>query len=754
MLFSNIQSLFRVLRGSNTRRRSRREDRGFRSVWALEDRRLLAGDTDDQISEAFGLGEVSLVRPTTGYSIEAVRDVDLFSFKVSAGQRVSFDIDRPSGSLDSVIRLFNSTGVQTHYNDDGRGAGESSTSESFLDVTFVAAGTYYLGVSGYGNSTYNALTGNGDANGTTGVFNLVVTPVTPFTTTVNDTDDQISEAQNLGALPAIRSLTGKTIELATDVDMFTFTVNAGQRVTFDIDRPSGNLDSVIRLFNASGTQLQSNDDGIAPGEALTDESYLDVTFAVAGTYALGVSGFGNANYNAVTGAGDTNGRTGAFTLVVTPFPSKASDADDQLSEALKLGTVSAPFSVTGNTIDVAADVDMFSFQVTAGQRMTFDLDRPSGELDSIIRLFDSTGTQFKINDDGRGEGESSTRESFLDVTFGAAGTYYLGVSGYGNSTYNAVTGAGDKDGKTGAYNVVVTLFDAKTLYVNFDGASLTNAQLRVWASTDWAAGVSGYLDTEGDGIRVTRFLNGRADRDAVIAGIILNLQADLAPYGIKVQRTTSLAISGVGATTLFFGSNNIDFGSHIACDIDYSNNNKTDIAFITDEVWETTSRTITALSDVALHEAGHTFGLFHVNTTVNGTIYPESMGLRYSTPSTEWIRDTSFMDRTFTEYLDHGDGRGTQNTHQTMLANFSVTANLTMSAEPQLSASELRAIFAMDIALHTDHDHDHDHDHDESGLELADAVLPTPHTGFPTWGTGNDAAWFVISSNRRDDLWV
>ena len=717
---------------------------------ALEDRRLLAGDTDDQISEAFSLGEVSAVRTKSGASIESATDVDMFSFTVSAGQRVSFDIDRPSGSLDSVIRLFNSEGTQLYYNDDGRGTGESSTSESFLDVTFAVAGVYTLGVSGYGNSTYNALTGAGDQNGTTGVFNLVVTPVTPFTTTVNDPDDQISEAQNLGALPAIRSLTGKSIELATDVDMFTFTVNAGQRVTFDIDRPSGNLDSVIRLFNGSGTQLQANDDGIAPGEASTDESYLDVTFAVAGTYALGVSGYGNVNYNAVTGAGDTSGRTGAFTLVVTPFPSKASDADDQLSEAINLGTLSTPFSVSGNTIDVAADVDMFSFKVTAGQRATFDIDRPSGELDSIIRLFDSTGTQIKINDDGRGEGESSSRESFLDVTFAAAGTYYLGVSGYRNSTYNAVTGAGDKDGSVGAYAVVVTPFDAKTLYVNFEGASLSNAQLRTWASTDWAAGVSGYLDTEGDGIRVTRFLNGRADRDVVIAGIILNMQADLAQYGIKVQRTTGLAVSGVGATTLFFGSNNIDFGSHIACDIDYNNNNKTDIAFITDEVWETTSRTITSLSDVALHEAGHTFGLFHVNTTVNGTIYPETMGLRYSTPQTEWVRDTSYLDQTFTEYLDHGGGRGTENTHQAMLANFGVTANLTMSAEPQLSASELRAMFAMDIALHEGHDHDHH----ESGPEQADAVLTTPHTGFPTGGTGIDAAWFVIPSNRRDDLWI
>jgi hypothetical protein len=36
---------------------------------------------------------------------------------------------------------------------------------------------------------------------------------------------------------------------------------------------------------------------------------------------IGVSGYGNASYSAVTGNGDTNGSTGAFTLFVTPLSS-------------------------------------------------------------------------------------------------------------------------------------------------------------------------------------------------------------------------------------------------------------------------------------------------------------------------------------------------------------------------------------------------------------------------------------------------
>ena len=40
-----------------------------------------------------------------------------------------------------------------------------------------------------------------------------------------------------------------------------------------------------------------------------------------------------------------------------------------------------------------------------------------------------------------------------------------------------------------------------------------------------------------------------------------------------------------------------------------------------------------AIADVILHEAGHTYGLHHVDTLVEGTVHLESMGLRYTDTS-------------------------------------------------------------------------------------------------------------------------
>ena len=73
---------------------------------------------------------------------------------------------------------------------------------------------------------------------------------------------------------------------------------------------------MLRLFDSSGNQVASNDNGAAPGETLGTESYLDYTFAADGRYYVGISGHGNATYDTVTGDGDATGSTGGYSLLI------------------------------------------------------------------------------------------------------------------------------------------------------------------------------------------------------------------------------------------------------------------------------------------------------------------------------------------------------------------------------------------------------------------------------------------------------
>ena len=135
-----------------------------------------------------------------------------------------------------------------------------------------------------------------------------------------DGNDQISESIYIGTPNKTTQLMMDygDIDNGLDVDMFSFDVTAGQKITFDVDgRNASNLDSYLRLFNASGTQLGYSDDDPAPGESSSTESYLEYTFTSSGRYYVGVSGFSNIAYDPVTGYGDASGVTGEYSLILT-----------------------------------------------------------------------------------------------------------------------------------------------------------------------------------------------------------------------------------------------------------------------------------------------------------------------------------------------------------------------------------------------------------------------------------------------------
>ncbi|MCU0959964.1 MAG: PPC domain-containing protein, partial [Pirellulaceae bacterium] len=436
----------------------------------LEYRLMMAADPDDEISEAISLGAASTTPVTVDASILPDTDVDMYRFTVSSGQTVDFDIDTPingPGGLGSYVRLFNSRGQELAFNDDAYAPGEDVLGyDAYLRHTFTSAGSYYLGVSNANNTQYDPVQGDEDTAGgshATGSYQLRLQALP------TDTDDEISEATELGAISATAHMVEASISPDVDVDMYSFTVSTNQVVDFDIDTTEngpGGLGSYLRLFNSQGQQLASNNDGMAPGENLLGfDAYLRYTFSSRGTYYLGVSNATNRTYSASTGDGDTAGglyAVGSYQLTVQTAPSIPVDPDDEISEATSLGSVSTtPKSMTAS-ITPNVDVDMYRFSVTANQVVDFDIDtviNGRGGLGSYLRLFNAQGTELAANDNGLAPGEDAVGfDAYLRYTFGSSGTYYLGVSNVNNTTYNATTGNGDVAGgehSTGEYTLTV-----------------------------------------------------------------------------------------------------------------------------------------------------------------------------------------------------------------------------------------------------------------------------------------------------------
>ena len=109
------------------------------------------------------------------------------------------------------------------------------------------------------------------------------------------------------------------IDDGLDVDLYKVQLQAGDQIFIDIDTidQGGGIDSFLRLFDADGNQLSTNDDQPAPGEDFTFDSFIDFTVDETGSYFIGVSGFSNTNYDpTIEGSGDF-GSTGDYSLELT-----------------------------------------------------------------------------------------------------------------------------------------------------------------------------------------------------------------------------------------------------------------------------------------------------------------------------------------------------------------------------------------------------------------------------------------------------
>ena len=436
----------------------------------------LPADTDDSRAEAVSLGAISTTPQVVDASISTDIDVDMYRFTVTTGQVVDFDIDTVQngpGGLGSYLRLFDSGGNELAFNNDGMAPGEDSVGfDAYLRRTFPASGTFYLGISNFNNIQYDPTTGNGDTAGgqySIGSYELIVQAL-PV-----DTDDSLAEAPSLGAITTTPNVIDATISTDIDVNMYRFTVSAGQVVDFDIDTDTngpGGLGSYLRLFDSTGQQLAANNDAMAPGEnAIGFDAYLRHTFASAGTFYIGVSNFNNIQYDPITGNGDTAGgpySIGSYELIVQALPV---DTDDSLAEAPSLGAVSTTPSIADDSISTDIDVDMYRFTVVSGQVVDFNINTPFNGprgLGSYLRLFSAQGVELAFNNDAAAPGESQIGfDSYLRHTFAVGGTYYVGVSNANNTQYDPLTGNGDTAGgpySIGTYQLIVEVFPP-TLFV-------------------------------------------------------------------------------------------------------------------------------------------------------------------------------------------------------------------------------------------------------------------------------------------------
>ncbi len=103
-------------------------------------------------------------------------DVDLYEFQLHTGERVTIDIDADEfgSSLDSGLRLFDSSGNEVAVSDDDPAPGEPGTLDSYIDFTASETDIYYVDVSGFSNFGYDPFVEGSGSPGSTGDYDIEI----------------------------------------------------------------------------------------------------------------------------------------------------------------------------------------------------------------------------------------------------------------------------------------------------------------------------------------------------------------------------------------------------------------------------------------------------------------------------------------------------------------------------------------------------------------------------------------------------
>jgi hypothetical protein len=332
---------------------------------------------------------------TAGGAIAQAAEMDAFTFSAEEGDiiltRVSADPD--TGDLWPEVRLYDPAGELLNKKHDPSHA-EFTTNlparyYAFLPAVLRARGFLAAGKPGTAtgasfeathSGTYTVLVGDGFNGTLTGPYGLYV--------------QRLNGPGNTSGL-SFGELHSSTILQAAEMDTYTFAGSAGDKVLVAINRVSGDLHSEIRLYDPTGSLINT----------AKDATHAEATgsLPVTGTYTL------------LVGDGFWGSGTGEYNLYLQRLN------DPENATPLSFGK-----TVSGAILE-AAEMDAYTFSAAGGDQVQVGMTRASGSsLWPEVRLYDPGGSLIAT------DSESVSAE--LTQTLAAGGSYTILCAGGLNGT--------------------------------------------------------------------------------------------------------------------------------------------------------------------------------------------------------------------------------------------------------------------------------------------------------------------------------
>jgi hypothetical protein len=253
------------------------------------------------------------------------------------------------------------------------GAGATSPEMPALRITAAAPGTYTI------------LASDGFDGTLTGSYNLFLQKLNP--------------PANATAISFSQTVAG-AVNQPAEMDAFTFSANANDKVIIGMSRVSGNLWQKIRLYDPSGTLLHETSSPV--------HAEMTYPIPVTGTYAI------------LVGDGFDGTLAGSYNIFIqrTNNPANAT--------AISFGQTQP------GSINLPAEMDAFTFSGNTNANIQVTMTRASGSLWQQVRIYDPSGNLL-------GENSGSTQAQ-LTQSLPSTGVYTIlasdGFDGTLTGNYN------------------------------------------------------------------------------------------------------------------------------------------------------------------------------------------------------------------------------------------------------------------------------------------------------------------------------
>lgn len=262
-------------------------------------------------------------------------------------------------------------------------------------------------------------------------------------------------------------------QAALDVDLFVIEIPDDwflPAILYARAATDAPVDLMLRLFDASGTELANNDDWPYNYPVFPISiPRINALLFTRGPYYVGVSSAANPRYDPHQAGSGRGGAGGAYTLELNvgaawlePSPREPNDTAGTATWMGYEGFHIADESM-GDGANGRRDVDIYRLKLLTPARLDVTASSSDGLLDPVVRLRScDTALPTPTQDDdcllgSADDGQDGSRDASVSVAVFEPGDVYIMVSGAGNRAYDPTVAGSGEFGSVGYYDLSVTV---------------------------------------------------------------------------------------------------------------------------------------------------------------------------------------------------------------------------------------------------------------------------------------------------------